>query len=203
MRKVLAVAAVAVMGSLILFGLSVLAQSQSASSAKGAGVTYQVTAVVMAKAMNPMPGPNAREQSTQRTIGKRRAMVKTSMDNSFWIEEIDMDGSGNPVDAQMLWDDSDKVLYTYADKPFQCSVGSSASGDFMIATYGAGNRAKRPAGSGWWMANLDQGVCKARTDQLFGCKFNASGKNTTCGVATLNEKTNDLRIVEATTTRNQ
>src|SRR5262245_40892482 len=97
MKKVLAVATVTVMGSLILFGLSVLAQSQSASSAKGAGVTYQVTAVVMAKAMNPMPGPNAREQSTQRTIGKRRAMVKTSMDNSFWIEEIDMDGSGNPV----------------------------------------------------------------------------------------------------------
>jgi hypothetical protein len=203
MRKVLAVAAVAVMGSLLLFGLSVLAQSQSTSPAKGAGVTYQVTQVVMAKAMNPMPGSNAKEQSTQRTIGKGRAMVKTSKDNSFWVEEIDMDGSGNPVDAQMLWDDSDKVLYTYADKSFQCADGSSANGDFLIATYGTGNRAKRPAGSGWWMANLDQGECKARNDQLFGCKFNASGKNTTCGVATLNEKTNDLTIIEATTTRNQ
>ena len=38
-----------------------------------------------------------------------------------WIEEIDMDGSGNPVEEQMLWDDTDKVLYTYADKSFQCS----------------------------------------------------------------------------------
>jgi hypothetical protein len=203
MRKVLAVAAVAVMGSLILFGLSVLAQSQSVSSPQGAGVTYQVTTVVTAKAMKPMPGPNAKEQSTQRTIGKGRAMVKTSKENSFWIEEVDMDGSGNPVDAQMLWDDTDKVLYMYADKSFQCSDGSSANGDFLIATYGNGNRAKRPAGSGWWMANLDQGECKARADELFGCKFNANGKNSTCGVATLNEKNNDLTIIEATTTRNR
>src|SRR5262249_51741482 len=70
MRKVLAVAAVAVMGSLILFGLSVLAQSQSASSAKGAGVTYQVTAVVMAKAMNPNARPKATGKSHPETTAQ-------------------------------------------------------------------------------------------------------------------------------------
>ena len=203
MRKVLAVTAVAVMGSLVLFGLSVLAQSQHAPSNQGAGVTYQVTTVVTAKAMNPMPGQNAKQQTKQTTIGKGKAMVKTSKDNSFWVEEIDMDGSGNPVEAQMLWDDTDKVLYTYADKSFQCADGSSANGDFLIATYAAGNRAKKPAGSGWWVAGLDKDECKARTDELFGCKFNASGKNTACGVATLNQKTNDLTIIEATTTNNR
>jgi len=153
--------------------------------------------------MNPMPGQNAKQESKQSTIGKGKDMVKTSKDNNSWVEEIDMDGSGNPVEAQMLWDDTDKVLYTYADKPFQCTDGSTANGDFMIATYGQGNRAKRPAGSGWWVANLDKDECKARTDQLFGCKFNASGKNTACGVATLNQKTNDLTIIEATTTSNR
>ena len=200
MRKVLTVAGLIVMGSLLVFGLSVLAQSKSASSAQGPVVTYQVTAVVTAKATNPMPSQSAKQQSKQATIGKGKAMAKTSKDNSFWVEEIDLDGTGNPVEAQLLWDDTDKVLYTYADKSFQCTDGSSGNGDFLIATYGKGNRGKKPAGSGWWVASLDQGECKAQTEELFGCKFNASGKNTACGIANLNEKTNVLTIIQATST---
>jgi len=192
------VVAVAAIVSLIVIGLS--AQTRSGSSASGTGVNYQVTKMVTDKAMNPMPGTNAKQQTKQSTIGKDKAMVKTSKDNSFWVEEIDFDGSGNPAEAQLLWDDTAKVLYTYADKPFQCKDGSSANGDFLIATYGKGNQMKKPAGSGWWAASINQGECKARTDELFGCKFDANGKNTTCGVANLNEKTNELTIMEATTT---
>jgi hypothetical protein len=203
MKKVLSLVAMAAIGSLIVFGLKVHAQSKSKSSIDGSGVTYQVTTVVTEKAMNPMPGQNAKQQSKQSTIGKGKAMVKTSKNNSFWVEEIDMDGSGKPAEAQMLWDDTDKVLYMYADKSFNCADGSSGNGDFLIATYGQGNSAKKPAGSGWWVAGLDQGECKASTEEAYGCKFDGKAQNTTCGVAKLNEKTNDLTIIEATTTSNQ
>jgi len=200
MRTVLNLVAMAVMGSLIVFGLKLDAQSTSQSSTDGSGVTYQVTKGVTEKAMNPTPGQTAKQQSKQSAIGKGKTMVKTSKDNSFWVEEIDMDGSGNPAEAQMLWDDTDKVLYMYADKSFQCADGSSGNGDFLIATYGKGNRARKPAGSGWWVASLDQGECKASIEEAYGCKIDAQGQNTTCGVAKLNEKTNDLTIVEATST---
>lgn len=203
MTKVIAFVVVAVTGLLVVFGLSVHAQYKSKSPAYDAGVTYEVTTAVTQKAMNPVPGENAREQSKKSTVGKGKTMVKTSKDNSFWVEEIDIDGTGNPVEAQMLWDDTDKVLYTYADKAFKCHDGSMGNGDFMIATYGQANRAKKPAGSGWWIASLDQNECKARTEGVFGCKFDASGKNTSCGVARLNDKTNDLTIVEAVTTSTQ
>jgi hypothetical protein len=193
------VAAGITIGSLIAVGLHVHAQTRY-PSAGDMGVIYQVTSVVTEKAMNPMPGQNAKDQSQQSTVGKGKAMVKTSKDNTYWVEEVDFDGSGTPVEAQMLWDESDKVLYTYADKPFQCKDGSSPNGGFMIATYGQGNRAKRPAGSGWWLASLDQGMCKASNEGLFGCKFDENGKNIACGLASLNEKTNDLMIMEPATT---
>jgi hypothetical protein len=198
MKNVLTVAGLAVIGSLI--GLTVLAQSKSAPSAQRPNVNYQVTAIVTAKAMNPTPGPNAKQQTKQSTIGNGKTTVKTSKDNSFWVEEIDISGTGNAVETQMLWDDTDKVLYSYADTTFRCADGSTANGDFLIGTFGKNNKDKKPAGSGWWLANLDQGECKARTDQMFGCKFNASGKNTMCGIASMNERTHDLEIIEATTT---
>jgi hypothetical protein len=100
----------------------------------------------------------------------------------------------------MLWDETAKVLFTFADKPLTCVDGSSANGSLMVATWGNGNQMNRPAGSGWWMASLDKGECKAHTSEAYGCKFDATGKNTSCGVAKLNEKTNDLTIVSATTT---
>ena len=199
MSKVLAFVGVAVTVSLILLGMSLSAQSKAKSPSRDAGVRYEVTAVVMDRAMNPFPGQNAKDQSRKSMVGKGKMMVKTSMDNSFWVEEIDMDGTGNPVEAQMLWDDTNKVHYTYADKSFMCQDGSMGDGDLMIATYGPGNRAKKPAGSGWWMASLHQDMCQSRAGEVFGCKFDASGKNMSCGVAKLNPKTNDLMIVQATT----
>src|SRR5438093_5734802 len=136
---------------LIVLGLSVHAQTKSKSSARDAGVTYQVTAVVTEKASNPVPGQNAKEQSKRSTIGKGKTMVKTSKDNSFWVEEIDLDGTRNPVESQLLWDDTHKVLYTYADKSFKCHDGSMGNGDFLIAPTGraiARKNLRDPAG-GW------------------------------------------------------
>jgi len=192
------IAAVAAIGSLIGVGVRVHAQTRSGSSS-GTVVNYEVTQVVTEKAMNPMPGQDAKQQTKQSTIGKDKTMVRTSKENSFWVEEMDIDRSGNPVEVQMLWDDTDRILYTYAEKPFQCKDGSSANGDFLIATYGEGNMARKPAGSGWWAASFNQGECKVHTDELFGCKFDANGKNTACGMATLNDQTHELTIMEANT----
>src|SRR4030095_1080261 len=139
MRKLLTFTGLAVIGSLIVFGVSMLAQSKSAPSAQHRPmVTYQVPTTVTAKAMNPMPGQNAKQKSKQTMIGKGKTTVTTSKDNSFWIEEVDLSGSGNPVETQMLWDDTDKTLYTYADTSYRCADGSSERGDFLIPSHGQG-----------------------------------------------------------------
>jgi hypothetical protein len=161
------------------------------------GVNYQAPKKVRDKAMNPMPASNATKKSS---IGKGKTAVHTAKDNSFWMEQIDMDGTGHPMDTQMLWDDTDKVLYSAASKTFQCKDGSSANGDLMMATYAKGNKAGKPAGSGWWMASSDQGACNIPTEQAWGCKCDPTGKNTACGVATLDDQTHEMTIVEATTT---
>jgi hypothetical protein len=164
------------------------------------GINYQMPKKVRDMAMSPMPGSNATQQSRKSSIGKGKTMVNTSKDNSFWMEQQDLDGTGHPVVTQMLWDDTDRVLYSAASKTFQCKDGSSANGDLLMATYAKGNKAGKPAGSGWWMASSDQGACKMPTEKAFGCKFDATGKNTACGMATLDDQTHEMTIVEATTT---
>ena len=69
-----------------------------------------------------------------------------------------------------------------------------------MATFAKGNKAGKPAGSGWWMATSDQGLCKIPTEQAYGCKFDATGKNTACGMATLDDQTHEMTIIQATTT---
>jgi len=163
-------------------------------------MNYQAPKKVRDKAMNPMPASNATQQSKKSSIGKGKAMINTSKDNSFWVDQVDLDGTGHPIDTQMLWDDTDKVLYSSASKMFQCKDGSSANADLLMATYAKGNKAGKPAGSGWWMASSDQNACKIPSDQAFGCKFDTTGKNTACGMATLDPQTHEMTIVEATTT---
>jgi len=164
------------------------------------GVNYQMPKKVRDKAMNPTPASNATQQSKKSSIGKGKRTVNTSQDNSFWVEQVDLDGTGHPVDTQMLWDDTDKVLYAAASKTLQCKDGSSGNGDLLMAAYAKGNTAGKPAGSGWWMASSDQGACNMSTEQAYGCKFDATGKNTACGMATLDDQTHEMTIVEANTT---
>lgn len=229
MKKLLMLAAIVLIGTVVTFGLKAHAQSEQSNSQQpstqqqpsddqqqqqtneqqsatrekpGAnqGVNYQTPKKVRDKAMNPAPASNATQQSRKSSIGKGKTTVNTSKDNSFWVEQVDLDGTGHPMDTQMLWDDTDKVLYAAASKTFQCKDGSSANGDLLMATYAKGNKAGKPAGSGWWMASSDQGLCKMPTQQAYGCKFDATGKNTACGMATLDDQTHEMTIVEATTT---
>ncbi len=138
---------------------------------------------------------------TAKSIGKTSVKASTanhaSDDDSFWIEQIDIDGDGNVDDANLIWDDEDKVLFAYEEGTFTCGNGGTGSGELLVAVAAAGNPWKRPAGSGFWLAAVDEGECSAKAAGLFGCKFDAAGNSTACGIATLDEKTDDLVIVTA------
>jgi hypothetical protein len=200
MKKVSVATATAVVAMVVLLGISIFGKPQSTSpSDPQAPVQYKPSAAVKMKATSPAPGPAAKQKSTQATIGKGKAMVDTGhSNNSFWVESIDLEGKGKATETQMLWDDTDKVMYLYADKTFKCSNGASADSGLLIATYAAGNMRKEPVGSGWWASALNENQCGVKSEALYGCKFNPSGTNTTCGLADLDEKTNELVIIEAT-----
>jgi len=136
-----------------------------------------------------------------KTAGNNKAKVSTANsaadDDSAWIERIDVDGDGDVEDSNLVWDDEDKVLFAYSVGAFGCRNGGTATAELLVATYAAGNTLKRPAGSGFWVADLDKGECNAQAAAMWGCKFDANGNETACGVATLDEKTDDLIIVTA------
>ena len=44
---------------------------------------------------------------------------------------------------------------------------------------------------------LDVGECAAQAAGLWGCRFDAQGNETECGMATLDEKTDTLTIMTA------
>ena len=178
-----------------------LAASSGAEVPAGAGTSagplkFQLPPAVAAKA-NAAKVPDKAGKKT--TIGKGKTAINTSNapgdDDSFWAEEIDIDGDGVVETADVLWDDEDKVLFLYDEGDFPCANGATGSGDMLVAVNGAGNSRNRPAGSGFYLVTLDEGECKAKVAGAHGCKFDASGKPTACGLAELDEKNDDLVIV--------
>jgi hypothetical protein len=138
---------------------------------------------------------------TTKTAGDNKAKVSTansaSDDDSFWIEKLDVDGDGDVEDTNLVWDDEDKVLFAYSVGAFACRNGGTATAELLVATNAAGNPRDKPAGSGFWVADLDKGECGAQAAAMWGCKFDANGNETACGVAALDEKTDDLIIATA------
>ena len=45
----------------------------------------------------------------------------------------------------------------YSNAAFACRNGGTATAELLVATYAAGNAGKKPAGSGFWVADLDKG----------------------------------------------
>jgi hypothetical protein len=96
---------------------------------------------------------------TTTVAGKNKTKIGTANqpgdDDSFWMEAIDVDGDGDVEDANVVWDDEDKVLFTYTTGSFTCKNGGTASGDLLIAVNGDGNPRSGPRdrASGWptWM----------------------------------------------------
>src|SRR5262245_2685029 len=117
MKRLLTLAAIVLMGTVVTLGLKAHAQSsseqpstqqqpsndqqqqqsddqqkneqQSATREKpgpNQGVNYQMPKKVRDKAMNPAPSSSATQQAKKSSVGKGKAMVHTSKDNSFWME---------------------------------------------------------------------------------------------------------------------
>jgi hypothetical protein len=152
---------------------------------------------VVGKAGSPPPASATKAKSA----GKGAASVSTANtpadDDSFWVEKLDIDGDGNVEDTNLVWDDEDKVLYAYSEATFQCKKGGTGAGGVLVAVNAAGNARNRPAGSGFWVAAVDKGECGSESAGLWGCRFDASGNETACGVAVVDAKNDDIVIAAA------
>ena len=146
-----------------------------------------------------MPGSGATKQSKQASIGRGKTMIDTGdPKNSFWNEPVDINGAGNIVNADMLWDASSKILYVFAHSNLRCNHTKSIQGDVLIGIYGRKNFLGKSPGSGWWIVSLAQDECQAPLAGLYGCKFDAQGNSVACGRAEFDPRINDLAIVETT-----
>ncbi|MGH7380800.1 MAG: hypothetical protein ACREKR_01025 [Candidatus Methylomirabilales bacterium] len=167
-----------------------------AQTAPQSPVKVQPPASVQGKADAPAPPAQAKKGTA---VGKGNVAVTTANSagdqDSFWVEEIDIDGDGNVERTDILWDDEDKVLYLYADGTFTCTKGGTGEGAMLIAIYGKGNAWNKPAGSGWYVVELDKLECAAQAAAVFGCRFDAKGNPTACGAATIDAKNDDIVIV--------
>jgi hypothetical protein len=160
----------------------------------------KVTPAIEAKAQLPKPGPKATRQKAADTFGKGKSSITVKghpggVSHSFWTEELDVDGSGNPVQVDEAWDNHHKVLYLSKDRTFQCGNGQTAEGSTLMAVYGKGNTLGKPTGSGWWVAELNEGECNVQTAGIYGCRFDADGTNRDCGSATIQPDSDDVEIV--------
>jgi hypothetical protein len=189
MRKVIGTIAVAVVAVVAGAALAI---------GQGAAVGPVVKPGAVAKKAGAAPPASAKPT---KTAGTNKTKISTANsatdDDSFWVEKLDVDGDGDAEDSNLVWDDEDKVLFAYTAGAFSCKNGGTATAELLVATYADGNARKRPAGSGFWVADLDKGECGAQAAGLFGCKFDATGAETACGAAVLDEKNDDLVIAVA------
>lgn len=176
-------------------------QQQPAAAAKPAPSVPKVavTPTVQAKAEAPKPGPKATKQKVADTFGKGKASIAIKghpggVQHSFWEEEVAVDASGNPVQTDEVWDNHHKVLYLSNDRTFACGNGQNGTGSTIMAVYAKGNTLKKTPGSGWWMTELDAGSCGVQEAGLYGCRFDAQGNNTECGVGTIQSEADDVTI---------
>lgn len=120
--------------------------SDKGGTTSGAGVKTN-PAAVQARAKQPPPA-NAVQKSS---IGSASTSVMTANTpgdtDSFWIQELDIDGDGTVEQVQLLWDDEDKVLFAYAETDVPVSAnGGTAVVAVLVGVNGQGN--PRRAGRG-------------------------------------------------------
>jgi hypothetical protein len=183
-------------GTIVMVGVFAAATSGAVAQSTATGPAVK-PATVASKAGTAPPA----SAKPTKTAGNNKAKVSTANaatdDDSFWIEKVDVDGDGDVEDTNLVWDDEDRVLFAYTVGAFTCRNGGTATAELLVATYAAGNGRKKPAGSGFWLADLDKGECGAQAAAMWGCKFDAQGNETACGVAMLDEKNDELVIVTA------
>jgi hypothetical protein len=157
--------------------------------------TVNVGPVAAAKAANPTPSAAAKNQGQKTAIGVGPASVKASGPSAYWTDLVDIDGDGVEEDTQFLYDKQRGILYTYKQDNYQCADGTSQDGDVLMGIYTQGNTAGNPSGSGWFVVAVKAGQCGEKKAGLFGCRFNASGKPTTCGTARVREESGEVEVM--------
>jgi hypothetical protein len=156
--------------------------------------TIKVGPQTAAKAANPSPSAAAKNQGQKTGIGVGPASVLASGPSAYWTDMVDLDGDGAEEDTQFLFDKQRGILYTYKQDNYQCADGTSQNGDVLMGIYAQGNTAGRPSGSGWFVVAVKAGQCGEKKAGLFGCRFDASGKPTTCGAAKVKEDSGELEV---------
>jgi hypothetical protein len=183
-------------------GVVVVAALLGATGAALSGQSSTVGPVVKPAAVAKKAGTAPPTTAKTATVaGKNKTKIgtvnQTGDTDSYWVEAMDVSGDGTAEDTNVVWDDEDKVMFTYSSGTFVCKNGGKGEGDLLVGVNAAGNPRKRPAGSGFWLADLDAGECGAQAAALWGCKFDASGTETACGAAEIDEKNDDIIIASA------
>lgn len=164
----------------------------------GSPVIISIPSWVADKANSPRPPGSA---TTKTSIGRGMLEVNTSNtagdSDWFWNEGIDLYGDGNVELSELLWDDENKMLFLYGGGEFRCRGGGWTNGNLLIAIYGKGSPRGQSAGSGWYLVTLDAGACGANMSDPYGCRFDAKQEPTTCGMAVVDQQTNDLLFATA------
>jgi hypothetical protein len=147
------------------------------------------------KAADPAAPASAQGKAQKNSVGKGALTVTTARPVQFWQEQIN--SAAGLVTTDFLYDPDLGVLYGYREDDFACSNGQMAHSGVLEALNTAGNKAGKPAGSGWWAVELNAGKCGAKESALYGCKFDANGNATECGAATMNSRTGEIDVVAA------
>jgi hypothetical protein len=176
-------------------GMAALASGQGLPPGPMPTPTVNVGPVAAAKAANPTPSAAAKNQGQKTAIGVGPASVKASGPSAYWTDLVDIDGDGVEEDTQFLYDKQRGILYTYKQDNYQCADGTSQDGDVLMGIYTQGNTAGNPSGSGWFVVAVKAGQCGEKKAGLFGCRFNASGKPTTCGTARVREESGEVEVM--------
>jgi hypothetical protein len=156
--------------------------------------TVNVGPAVAAKAANPTPSPAAKNQGQKTTLGTSAVSVTASEPSKYWSDMVDIDADGKEEDNQFLFDKKRGILYTYREDNYQCADGTQENGDVLMGIYAKGNPVGQPVGSGWFVVSVKAGQCGEKKAGLYGCRFNASGKPTTCGTAKVKEESGDIDL---------
>lgn len=149
------------------------------------------------KASSPAPTASATNQGQKTSIGKGVLIITTAQPDAFWDEQVDVTGKGQAVITDFLYDATRGVVYAYREDDVTCKNGQTARAGILDAVYTEGNKAGKPAGSGWYAVGVNAGKCGAKKDMIYGCKLDASGNPTACGVATINNQTGEVDVATA------
>src|SRR5215813_264407 len=159
---------------LVAFVGSLFYWAHAAQAGSVVGLAVMPGAVAKRAMMAPSPG-----STKTRTAGKNNLEISivhsATNHNLGWTEPLDIDGDGEVEETNLVWDDADQVLYAFSRGTFRCQSGETALVDLLVAANGADNRRNRPAGSGFWVADLGNHECAVESPGLWGCTFDGSG----------------------------